>query len=197
MKKELQEKLYNRYPELFSQKDLSIKQSCMPFGIETGDGWYNIINSVCCLLQHYVKNSRSDRARNLIWNRRLKQAIDGNTTNLYRFFNNSIGYTEEKANEEIEKQIKNKNFRKVEKPVPQIQFTQIKEKYGTLRLYTNHVDDYIDGVVAMAEIMSGCTCEVCGVPGKLTGGGWYQTLCRRCAKQQQIPYDEKKEDDDE
>jgi hypothetical protein len=59
-------------------------------------------------------------------------------------------------------------------------FTQIKEKYGTLRLYYNGGDDYIAGVVAMAEGLSRDTCELCGAPGKLGGVGWLTTRCDKC-----------------
>lgn len=62
--------------------------------------------------------------------------------------------------------------------------TQIKEKYGTLRFYYNGGDEYIDGVVAMAETMSAVTCEECGAPGKLRGGGWSRTLCDEHANEQ-------------
>lgn len=67
--------------------------------------------------------------------------------------------------------------------MPPVVATQVKEKYGTLRFYYNGGDDYIDGVVAMAEAMSGVTCETCGAPGKLRDGGWMRTLCDEHAKE--------------
>jgi hypothetical protein len=59
-------------------------------------------------------------------------------------------------------------------------FTQIKEKYGTLRMYYNGGDAYIEGVVDMAEALSKDTCELCGAPGKLGGVGWLTTRCDKC-----------------
>ena len=56
----------------------------------------------------------------------------------------------------------------------------VKEKYGRLRMGTTIHDYYISGVIAMAESMSGATCEYCGMPGKRRGGGWIQTLCDKC-----------------
>jgi hypothetical protein len=56
-------------------------------------------------------------------------------------------------------------------------FTQIKEKYGTLRIYYTGGNAYIDGVVNMAEALSSETCELCGAPGKLGGVGWLSTRC--------------------
>lgn len=67
--------------------------------------------------------------------------------------------------------------------MPPVIATQVKEKYGTLRFYYTGGDDYIDGVVAMAEYMSGVTCENCGSPGKLRDDGWLRTLCDEHAKE--------------
>lgn len=61
-------------------------------------------------------------------------------------------------------------------------FTQVKEKYGTLRLYHYGGDAYCEGVVDMAEAMSAITCERCGRPGKATVGGWITTLCDSCCE---------------
>jgi len=46
-------------------------------------------------------------------------------------------------------------------------WSQIKEKFSLLRMYKYGADDYINGVVSMAETMSGCICEYSGDKGKL------------------------------
>jgi hypothetical protein len=56
MKSELQNKLYTKYPKIFRQKDLPITQTCMCWGIDTGDGWYLIIDFLCKKIQDYVDN---------------------------------------------------------------------------------------------------------------------------------------------
>lgn len=61
--------------------------------------------------------------------------------------------------------------------VLQVTVDQVKEKFGTLRFYYTGGDDYVRGLVSMAESMSGVTCESCGNPGKSTGGGWIKTVC--------------------
>ena len=74
----------------------------------------------------------------------------------------------------------NKNFEKgytQYKQVPQVTLDQVKEKFGTLRFYYTGGDDVIDGMVRMAESMSGVTCEQCGSPGTTGGQGWLVTLC--------------------
>jgi hypothetical protein len=67
--------------------------------------------------------------------------------------------------------------------VPQVIVTQVKEKFGTLRFYYIGGDDYISGLVSMAESMSAVTCEVCGTPAKAKDDGWIRTLCDSHASQ--------------
>jgi hypothetical protein len=66
---------------------------------------------------------------------------------------------------------------RTEEVVPQVTLDQVKEKFGTLRFYYSGGDDYISGLVSMAESMSGITCETCGKPGTSTGGSWIKTAC--------------------
>lgn len=61
--------------------------------------------------------------------------------------------------------------------VEQVVAAQVKEKFGTLRFYYDGGDDYIRGIVSMAESMSGVTCEVCGNPGTPNSHGWIKTTC--------------------
>lgn len=65
--------------------------------------------------------------------------------------------------------------------IPKIEFVQIKEKFGTLRVYYSGTkNDRISGIVSMAEHLSGHTCENCGNIGKSRNGSWITTLCNEC-----------------
>jgi hypothetical protein len=61
--------------------------------------------------------------------------------------------------------------------------TQVIEKFATIRIYwdgTLSIDaaSRVEEVIALAEARSGCTCEVCGPPGRLYDrGGWLATAC--------------------
>jgi len=61
-----------------------------------------------------------------------------------------------------------------------VTFDQIKEKWGGLRIYHSGGDDYVDGVIIMAEEMSYKICERCGCPGSPNKQGWVMTLCDNC-----------------
>ena len=57
MKKELQDKLYTKYPKIFRQKDLPKEESCMYWGIDTEDGWYWLIDSLCSSIQWTIDHN--------------------------------------------------------------------------------------------------------------------------------------------
>ena len=59
MQQDLQNKLFEKYPKIFVQKDLTIYESCMPWGIDCGDGWYTLIDQLCSQIQYYIKNQRN------------------------------------------------------------------------------------------------------------------------------------------
>lgn len=148
MKNKRQE-LYDKYPKLFRQKDLSAQETCMCWGISCGDGWFKIIDEACEKLNAL--------------------ANEYNAT---------------------------------------IEFSQVKEKYGGLRLYldityegNNEKQIVIDimspngdvntftktskevfwqkvhDITSQAEELSYKTCEVCGEPGVTREGSWISTLC--------------------
>ena len=66
--------------------------------------------------------------------------------------------------------------------------SQIKEKFGTLRIYVGALDadiaDQVYKIIDDAEVESERTCELCGSPGKARGGGWIKTLCDNCNKRE-------------
>ena len=79
------------------------------------------------------------------------------------------------------KQDRKERFNQGDGCVP-VTLDQVKEKFGTLRFYYSGGDDYIRGLVSMAEAMSGSTCEVCGNAGKFRGKSWFYTACDEHAK---------------
>jgi hypothetical protein len=50
MKRELQKQLFDKYPQLFTQKDLPPTQSNMCFGFECGDGWFTLLDNLCKII---------------------------------------------------------------------------------------------------------------------------------------------------
>ena len=81
---------------------------------------------------------------------------------------------------------KNKYAKTEDEKVPQVVAAQIKEKFGTLRFYTNGSNEYVHGIISMAEAMSARTCEKCGSPGRLRGRGWLYTACDEHTKPEHL-----------
>jgi hypothetical protein len=141
MDAELQQKLYDKYPDLFSNKDKDIRSSCMAWGCDVGNGWYEIVSTVCWMIKQHEENKE--------WNRKYLEKNDPEKlASLSEYF--------------------------------PVKFDQVKEKYGGLRLYFSGGDDYVEGLVSMAEAMSYKICEVCGNKGEPNKGGWISTLCESC-----------------
>ena len=124
MKQENDEYLCKVYPKMMVNRAKDMKETCMCWGFECGDGWFQIINQLMGNIQNHID-----------WQNREKEIVQ------------------------------------------QVTLDQVKEKFGTLRFYYTGGDDYIRGMVTMAESMSSVTCEECGKPGTSTGGGWIKTVC--------------------
>ena len=126
MNNKLQKQLFSKYPKIFIQKDLSITESCMPWGIDTDNGWYWLIDNLCSQLQWDI----------------------------------------------------NKNEQ------PQIEASQVKEKYGSLNFYTSASTEKQQAMITFAEFLSLSICEICGSTKDVTQNkeGWIYTLCNDCRK---------------
>lgn len=153
MKKELQDKLFKKYPKIFIQKDLDMTKTAMCWGIQCGDGWYTLLDCLCFELQNLADN--------------------GEVT--YKCYPFGEFFSELFKNTKL-------RGRTVNKPLPQIVATTIKEKFGTLRFYNTGYCEQSEALISYAETLSAETCEECGSTGdaSLTEGVWLKTLCKRC-----------------
>jgi len=123
--------LVEKYPKLFVKKD--DPRSRISDGIECGDGWYLLIDTLCGCIQKRVD-----------WRQK--------------------GSPEENLQPTI---------------------SLIKEKFGGLRFHLDGGDEYVNGLVTMAESMSYKTCESCGNTGEKKGTGWVFTRCDSCWKKRE------------
>jgi hypothetical protein len=64
----------------------------------------------------------------------------------------------------------------------QVKCSQMKEKFGGLRFYTDGHDEVVDGMIKMAEYWCDHTCQDCSSEEDLgITSGWVSVLCRSCA----------------
>lgn len=87
----------------------------------------------------------------------------------------------------IDNRLKNLNRNKGKAPVLICEAVQVKEKFGGLCFYIYGGDDYISGLIGMAESMSYNICSECGNKAKSNerNRGWIYTLCQACADEKQ------------
>lgn len=59
-----------------------------------------------------------------------------------------------------------------------VEITQVKEKFGLLRVYHRGGDDVVDRLLDIAELVSAGICEACGAQGSVTEHqGWLRARC--------------------
>lgn len=171
-------RLLKKYPLIYRGYWGSIRASCMPFGFECQKGWYKIIDRLSNkiyaeLAKHYpwyvLKYGHIIHYFIQRWNNFIHK-FKWPKENLY-FPDSKVPY-------------KMPFFYRLKIKDPYwFSVTQVKEKYGTLRYYTNFCNDNIDKFIEEAERASSKTCETCGKPGKTVAPNrWYFTACKKCLK---------------
>ena len=174
MKKELDEYLCKVYPKMMVNRNKSMQETCMCWGFECGDGWFQILNQLMGNIQHHLDWKERQREVSIKFNRIAEQLKAGDSTLFDEEYKDMIN---QEYKEKRRQQLIDQYPVAIPEPIPQVTLDQVKEKFGTLRFYYQGGDDYIRGLVSMAESMSGVTCEECGKPGTQTPGGWIKTVC--------------------
>jgi len=174
MKQELDEYLCKVYPKMMVNRNLHMTETCMCWGFECGDGWFQILNQLMGNIQHHIDWKERQREVAIKFRKIAEQLKAGDSTLFDESMKDMLNqdYVEKRKQELIDDPL-----RELPELVPQVTLDQVKEKFGTLRFYYSGGDDYIRGLVSMAESMSGVTCETCGKPGTSTGGSWIKTVC--------------------
>lgn len=197
MRDELDKTLVERYPKIFAQRNRNMRETAMCWGFDCGDGWYNIINMLCLNIQGHIDNLNRNRQFSIKYNQMIEAVYRGDTE---LFDVHYKGYSEEHKKKVLDEILEGKiNLKEdISDEFPQVEAIQVKEKFGTLRFYTDYGNNYIYGAIAMAESMSAVTCETCGAPGKLYTHGWWHVACNEHKTQDDIEWedDEMKDDKD-
>ncbi len=141
MDEKLVKQLHELYPLIFERK----------IWCECGDGWYNLIDSLCSSIQSHIDSREKQRKWAIEHNRKLME------DDSYKPFD--------------------RDNRAVPDTVEQVKVQQIKEKFGGLRFYVHGGDDAVHGMIHLAEKISYKICEECGDRGERRSGSWIRTLC--------------------
>jgi hypothetical protein len=183
MKLELDKLLCEKYPKMMVNRNKNMQETCMCWGFECGDGWFNILDQLMGNIQHHIDWKEKQRKWAIDYNKMATQAKAGN----FDLFEESMkDLTNPEYKEKRLVEILAGDFREVPAAIPQVTLDQVKEKFGTLRFYYTGGDDYISGMVSLAESMTAVTCEECGNPGSSRGGGWIHTYCDPCEEKREL-----------
>ncbi len=60
---------------------------------------------------------------------------------------------------------------------------QVKEKFGSLSIYSDGYYDQTDFIIDQIEEDCSKNCEKCGNPGTFKADGWYRVTCSECEKE--------------
>ena len=191
MKQELDKLLCEKYPKMMVNRNKNMQETCMCWGFDCGDGWFNILDQLMGNIQHHIDWKEKQRKWAIDYNEMATQAKAGN----FDLFEETMkALPNDEYKEKRLAEIVAGDFRPVPESIPQVTLDQVKEKFGTLRFYYSGGDDYISGMVSLAESLTSVTCESCGNVGERRGGGWVHTYCTPCEEARELArkqYDEK------
>ena len=159
-------------------------------GYAVGEGWYPIIENLVEQIDSYTRWKRKMRTRDL----RLDRARDKGREAVTKFIcgdKTPSDWDQERIDDIMS------TPHAITPKVHWIQIQQIKEKFGGLRFYYQGGDEYVSGLVAMAETWAGHTCERCGDKGERRSGGWVRTLCDKHEAEHQEQMSKYRSEDDE
>lgn len=162
MKPELEKILVEKYPKIFADYGKTPQESAMSWGLEVGDGWFNLIDNLCESLSHlYTTGVNLGDQRYvpldapIVVASQVKEKFGG-----LRFY-----YRLELPDTDKVKELKKQAE------------TDAKVKEAIDDWSCDYIQ-FVDGIIYMAETISMRTCERTGLKGELhrTPGGWYKTL---------------------
>lgn len=210
LREKFTKKMYKECPNLYRDLYGSPRETCMCWGFEVGQGWYPLLEKMSHELEKEIKwlkieamaasNNQTRCARCGIekgnhWFFYVKDLFLLPIINFFRKYR--YVFTMMWKNKERDKHVAHsrrgffrriefyKSFYHSEKPCKEFQYfypkaEQVKEKFGTLRVYMTSTTDKMDKIIQEAEEKSAKTCENCGEKGKVRGGGWIKVLCDEC-----------------
>ena len=75
--------LCEKYPKIFVDRNATPMESCMSWGFEINDGWFQIINHACSLIQSHIDWKNQQREKDIKYNLAVEKAKNGDMDDLY------------------------------------------------------------------------------------------------------------------
>ena len=161
MDKPLELTLVKKYPIIFKEYGGDMRETCMAWGMECGNGWFELLDDMC----HDVTHLIGDQDVKLIAHQ-VKEKFGG-----LRFYHAILKETT--WFDKISCKIRNFMFNR-KWGVAYWKIIDFRKKFYTT------ISEQISDIIDIAEVKSYATCEICGNPGEVRSGGWIKTLCDPC-----------------
>ena len=172
MKSELQEQLIKKYPGIFRRLIQRRRMKKTPkvilpiyFGLEVGDGWHTLIDTLCYQLKHYA-----DTYGILTIAEQVKEKFGG----LRFYISGALNPKKMKCYK------RNGKWHHTWIMNGDVKLRKPEKNFNADRIHSE-----IHGMINFAESMSYTICEHCGLPGKPNDGGWISTQCDKCRADQE------------
>lgn len=159
----LEHKLVEKYPKIFKNYGGDMRITCMAFGFECGDGWYNLINELCENITTLIGDKDIEVTAD-----QVKEKFGG-----LSFYYSVTGKPSLLSN--------------LTYPIQRYMFSKkLGKAYWSIvdfrKKFWRTIYEKISDIINEAERGSYLTCETCGEPGRTRGGSWLKTTCNSCQK---------------
>lgn len=182
MNAENTKKLLKRFPHLYYQYYWPMTHTCMCWGFDCGDGWFDIIWQLSLAIEDELKLTKFKWLLNTL---KVKFAEKWNLL-MWKF---QPKFMCKKVT------VLGEYPRFMMRVDHGFSVSQVKEKYGTLRFYCSG-NDRVFQLTNLAERASELTCEQCGQYGKMRGHSWLYVACDEHTKEQDLDPIDPSEDED-
>ena len=208
LNQEFQKSILDRCPLLYAGRHSSIRESLIPFGFDVGDGWYDLLYNVSVELESEIEDLSKEHSFGCICSCKKEDHFCNTgacqTTYKVPLWKPKLTFAYYALNDvrlSTRVRVKIQKFkRKINRFVwwlagkgllyktsncecptytPNLpKATQVKEKFGELRLYMCFATDKMYNIIDNATRKSCTICEVCGESGETRFDiGWDTTLC--------------------
>ena len=166
MNPELEKQLVEKYPTLFKFHGGSPSETCMAWGCEHDDGWYDLLDNLC----DYITNSL--RSNMYVRFKDGKTKTDEHGT----YGSDTITKSPEVRFSQIKEKFAGlRIYFDMIHDITEEELSQYDE--DSYQIEYDRLWNRVSSAIEFTEFLSHKTCEICGKKGKVNRNGWWKTLC--------------------
>jgi hypothetical protein len=169
MNPELEKQLVKDYPTIFQFHGGSPKETCMAWGCEHDDGWFDLLKNLC---DYITAVTRRDICVS------LKEGLT-EVRNDHEWKNTFIPPVKVRFTQVKEKFAGLRIYFDTYHELSDEIYDRVNE--DSIEKERNRTWTTVSEAIEFTEFLSTRICEFCGNKGKVYRDGWWKTLCPKCA----------------